>query len=129
MRIGPAKGRQALHHCWKPKSALGASSSLRCVRAKVSSENAQRPLRLGGREPVFLPQSSHPAPRLCPKKHECGCTPRARIPLCHIEQLPVTEAQKNPSTLDSVRDCLFEPINGVGRGNRLANADRLMALV
>jgi hypothetical protein len=34
----------------------------------------------------------------------------------------VTEAQKNPAALDSVRDCLFDPIDGIGRGNRLANA-------
>jgi len=36
---------------------------------------------------------------------------------------PVTEAQKNPAALDSVRDCLFDAIYGIGRGNRLANAD------
>jgi hypothetical protein len=35
---------------------------------------------------------------------------------------PITEAQKNPGALDSVRYCLFDSIDGIGRGNRLANA-------
>ena len=35
---------------------------------------------------------------------------------------PVTEAQKYPAALDSVRDCLFDSIYGIGCGNRLANA-------
>jgi hypothetical protein len=35
---------------------------------------------------------------------------------------PVTEAQKNPAALDGVRYCLFDSIDGIGRGNRLANA-------
>jgi hypothetical protein len=35
---------------------------------------------------------------------------------------PVTEAQKNPAAFDGVRYRLFDPIDGIGRGNRLADA-------
>jgi hypothetical protein len=47
---------------------------------------------------------------------------RAHIFPSSMRNSPVTEAQKNPAAFDGVRYRLFDPIDGIGRGCRLADA-------
>jgi hypothetical protein len=90
-------------------TVIGASSSLPTIPAKVCLLNPQLALRLGGGNWYSCPKAVIWRRDYAPKSTSAAAQ-LVRGFLC-------------------VRDCLFEPINGIGRGNRLANADRLMALV
>ena len=74
-------------------------------------------------QPVGEQSHHHFSYRLCPEKRERCCTARKSL-LRRIGPSLVTDAQKNPASLDGVRDRLFDPIDGIGRRNRLANATR-----